>query len=180
MAATDDGDDPHSTAHFVHLKRGLHGQEKDFNKSVDAGQPNYGYVAMAIGLWVSRRGFPNSKPPAWAIEACRELYERADRSSRPVIGASHGPAAQPLDDDWLELIADIMIDRVIQAAHGFDKAPSVRSVVMHVLGSDVATDDADVQRLSRLWRKECAHRRARAVVRMHRKYEKLGVLWKPK
>ncbi len=159
------------------LVRDLGNEKKRFRGSVLQDDPNYGYVALAIGQWVASRGFPKY-PPQWALDECRALFERASLQLRPVISGKSGPRVVEGDEIALEKIADILIDWEIRRAAGIKDKPSLRSVIKHVLGKE-GDNESSIRRIQRLWALDQKHRRVRAISRQFEKLKKRGLLGPP-
>lgn len=154
------------------MTRGSKVERAAFERSKEKGRPDYGFVALAIGRWAHRR----QSIPQWALDACADLYERSERSTRMLVRSALGPGANPKDAERLESIADLFIDYQLRTAAGLPEKPSVRAVVLTVLGGSSIAEDADMQRLQRLWRTEGERRKDRARERLHKKLRDRGVL----
>ena len=150
--------------------------KQGFQRSVGRSEPNFGFVALAIGRWLAHsRDF--ARCPKWALDACLSLHERSEQTSRSLIEPSLGPSRSEADDQNLQLMADIFINLQVRRAHGIAGRLSVRKIARYVLRKDRCDDDdADVQRLQRLWRHEGDVLRAQAITRLHEKLRKQGLL----
>lgn len=142
---------------FVAIERD-HVSQLAFEESCKNRAPNYGILALEIGRWRARKNYPEN-PPNWALERCRELYERSQTSTRPLFSPSLGPAGYEADGQLLERVADLLSEP--------GKKGSLRSAIKQALeetgvGSDI---DSDLRRLTRLWKNDKDYRLERAWVR---------------
>lgn len=63
-----------------------------------------GYAALEIGRWYGSGAFPNN-PPAWALEACRALIEKAQVGIEPVLSKTQGGSPHSKDYARLDYVA---------------------------------------------------------------------------